>query len=276
MKKGISVWSFVNKSLKECFALAKDAGYDGVEVAIAEDGEINLDSTYEDILKIKEDAKNAGIELYSVASILFWKYSLTANDEKTREKAKNIVRKQLEVASWLGCDTILVVPGAVEAAFTGGTEIIPYDVVYNRSLEALLELKEDAERLKVNIGIENVWNKFLVSPVEMKEFIEKINSEYVGAYFDVGNILNIGYPDHWIKILGDKIKKIHIKDFKKDVGTLSGFVDLLNGDVDFPAVTKALKEIGYDGWCTAEMGPYKIYPETVLYNTINAMNKIFE
>ncbi len=275
MKKGISIWSFAGGTLAENFKLAKEAGFDGVEVALAEDGEINLNTSVSELLKIKAQAKDAGIELYSVASGLYWSYSLTSDSEEMREKAKACVRRQLEVASILGCDTILVVPGAVSVSFAPELGVVEYDKAYERSLEALLELKKDAEKYKVSIAIENVWNNFLLSPLEMRDFIDKIGSEYVGSYFDVGNVLYSGYPEHWIKILGNRIKKVHFKDYKKSVGSLDGFVDLLAGDVNYPAVANALKEIGYDGWVSGEMlPPYTHYPEAILFNTSNSMDKI--
>lgn len=275
MKKGISIWSFAETDLKKCFELAKDAGFDGVEVALDEKGPVSLESTKEDILKIKDMADEAGIELYSVASGLYWTYNYTSDKEENRAKAKEITKKQLEIASWLGCDTILVVPGAVNVVFDPESEVVEYDVAYERALSALKELAPYAEELKVSIGVENVWNKFLLSPLEMRNFIDEINSEYVGSYFDVGNVVYCGYPEHWIKILGKRIKKVHFKDYRKNVGSLDGFVDLLAGDVDYIGVKKALDLIEYDGWTTAEMlPPYAQYPETILYNTSNSMDKI--
>lgn len=275
MKKGISIWSFAGGTLEENFKLAKEAGFDGVEVALALDGEINLDSTEEDLLKIKAQAKAAGIELYSVASGLYWQFSITSNDEAEREKAKACVRKQLWTASVLGCDTILVVPGAVSVSFAPELGVVDYDVAYERSLAAFNELKKDAEQLKVSIALENVWNNFLLSPLEMRDFIDKIGSDYVGSYFDVGNVLYSGYPEQWIKILGKRIKKVHFKDYKKSVGSLDGFVDLLGGDVNWENVKGALDAVGYNGWVTGEMlPPYTYYPETILFNTSNSMDKI--
>lgn len=275
MKKGISIWSFPNQPLKDSFALAKMAGFDGVEVALDETGEINLNSTEEELLAIKKSAEECGIELYSVASGLYWSYWLTDDDASIREKAKSIVKKQLEVAKILGCDTILVLPGCVNAEFNDPNKIVDYKVAYQRSLDAINELKGYAEELKVNIGLENVWNKFLVSPMEMNDFIEKIGSDYVGSYFDVGNVLFNGYPEHWIRILGNKIKKVHFKDFRTNPGGLNSFVDILAGDVNYPEVMKALEEVGYDGWVTGEMIPnYKYYTETIIYNTSNSMDKI--
>lgn len=275
MKKGISIWSFAETDLKKCFELAKDAGFDGVELALAEDGPVSLTSTKEDMLAIKKMATDMGLELYSVASGLYWAYNYTSENAENREKAKEITKKQLQVAAWLGCDTILVVPGAVNVAFEEGGEIVDYDVAYDRALSALKELAPVAEELKVSIAVENVWNKFLLSPLEMRDFIDKVNSPYVGSYFDVGNVVYCGYPEHWIKILGSRIKKVHFKDYRKNVGGLDGFVDLLAGNVDYKAVMEQLKKIGYDNWVTGEMlPPYAQYPEAILYNTSYSMDKI--
>lgn len=275
MKKGISIWSFKETDLKKCFELAKDAGFDGVEVALDETGLVSLEATKEDIMSVKEMASSVGIELYSVACGLYWDYNYTSNNPEYRKKAKEITKKQLQIASWLGCDTILVVPGAVDVAFNPDYDVTDYDIAYDRCLEALKELAPYAEELKVSIAIENVWNKFLLSPLEMRDIIDKVNSDYVGSYFDVGNSLYCGYPQQWIKILGKRIKKVHLKDYRKNVGSLDGFVDILAGDVDYIAVKKTLDDIGYIDWVTAEMiPPYNQYPETIIYNTSNAMDKI--
>lgn len=275
MKKGISIWSFPEQKLNCSFALAKDAGFEGVEVALAENGEISLESTEKQLFEIKKQAEDNGIELYSVASGLYWDYWFNDDDKATREKAISNCKKQLETASILGCETILVIPGVVNADFADPNKVIDYMTTYERSLEAFLKLKTVAEEYKVEIGLENVWNKFLLSPMEMRDFIDKIGSKYVGSYLDIGNTLLNGYPDQWIRALGDRIKKVHFKDYRKAAGGLHGFVDLLAGDLDFPAATEALKEVGYDGWVTAEMIPnYKYYTETIIYNTSNAMDRI--
>lgn len=274
MKKGISIWSFAETDLKKCMRLAKDAGFDGLELALDEHGPVSMDSTKEDILKVKAMADEVGIELYSVASGLYWTYNYTSANEENVKRAKEITKKQLQVASWLGCDTILVVPGAVEVAFDPG-EVVEYDVAYERALSALCELAPVAEELGVSIGVENVWNRFLLSPMEMAAFIDAVGSDYVGSYFDVGNVLFSGYPEHWIKILNKRIKKVHFKDYRRAAGDLYGFVDLLSGEVNWPAVMKQLESIEYDNWVTAEMlPPYTHYPETILYNTSNSMDKI--
>ncbi len=274
MKKGISIWSFAGADIRENLKLARDAGFDGVELALNETGEFSLDSTKEEILAIKEYGENLGLEFYSVASGLYWTYNYTSANPDNVNKAKEITKKQLEVASWLGCDTILVVPGAVEVAFDRG-EVVEYDVAYERALSALRELAPYAEKLGVSIGVENVWNEFLLSPLEMARFIDEVGSDFVGSYFDVGNVLYIGHPEHWVKILGKRIKKVHFKDYRRAAGDLYGFVDLLSGEVNWPAVMAKLAEIGYDNWVTAEMlPPYTHYPEAILYNTSTAMDYI--
>ena len=276
MKKGISIWSFPAMSLNDSFALAKKAGFEGVEVGLDEkNGEITLSSTEKDLLEIKKQAENNGIELYSVASGLYWSYFLNDDDESVRSKAQDIVKKQLETASILGCQSILVIPGCVNADFAEAGKIMDYERCYNRSLESVNKVKEYAAQYKVEIGLENVWNKFLLSPLEMRGFIDAVDSEWVGSYLDIGNTLYCGYPEHWINALGKRIKKVHFKDYRVDAGGLHGFVDLLAGDVNYPAVVEALKNVGYDGWVTAEMIPnYKYYTETIIYNTSNAMDAI--
>ena len=276
MKKGISIWSFPAMSLNDSFALAKKAGFEGVEVALDEkNGEITLNSTEKELLEIKKQASNNGIELYSVASGLYWSYFLNDDDEKVRIKARDIVKKQLECASVLGCESILVIPGCVNAEFAAPGKIVDYETSYYRSLESVKLVKEYAAQYKVEIGLENVWNKFLLSPLEMRSFIDAVDSEWVGSYLDIGNTLAFGYPEHWISTLNKRIKKVHFKDYRTEAGGLHGFVDLLAGDVNYPAVVEMLGKVGYDGWVTAEMIPnYKYHTETIIYNTSNAMDRI--
>lgn len=276
IKKAINIWSFkAGTSVTSCLEIAKAAGFDGIELALNETGEVSLTSTEKELLEIKKYAQDTEIELPSLATGLYWSYSLTSESKLIRDKAKSIVKKQLEMAAVIGADTILVVPGAVGADFVSGSEIVSYDKAYDYALEALTELKAEAESFKVSIGIENVWNKFLLSPLEMRDFIDKVNSDFIGAYLDVGNIIYTGYPEQWIRILASRIKKIHFKDFRRSVGTLSGFVDLLAGDVNFPEVVKALHEINYHSYVTAEMLPnYTHHTNQIIFNTSNSMDQI--
>jgi hexulose-6-phosphate isomerase len=268
MKKGINHWAFsVDLSLEQSFGLAKKAGFESIEVNIAEEGEINLYSTQKEIDEIVKNAEQDDLQISSLSTGLFWKYSLTSPEAEVREKAVGIVKKMLEVASWLKTDAILVVPGMV-------TEEVPYEEAYKRSCEAIKKLIPAAEKYKVAICVENVWNKFLLSPLEMRDFVLGFKSEYVRAYFDVGNVLAFGYPEHWIKALGKLIKRVHIKDFKTAVATLPGFVNLLEGDVNWPGVMDTFRKVGYDGFLTAELFPPKFYPESLIYGTSASMDKI--
>lgn len=275
MKKGINIWSFPVGTIKENLALAKKAGFEGVELALNGEGELSLKSTEKEILEIRKMAEDMGLSLYSLSSGLCWDYRLSDDDAAMRQKAKDMIKKQLETAKILGADTALVIPGVVNVEFSMPEKKVAYDLVYERALEGINELKSSAEALKVNIGLENVWNKFLLSPMEMRDFIDKIGSDYVGSYLDIGNVLYCGYPEDWVRILGKRIKKIHFKDYRVQVGGLCGFVDLLAGDANYPEVIKALNEIGYDDWVSAEMIPnYKYHTDAIIYNTSNAMDRI--
>lgn len=275
MKKGINVWSFPQGSVKDVLTLAKKAGFEGVELALNGEGELSLTSTESEIKQVKAMADDMGLALYSLSSGLCWDYRLSDDDPTLRQKAKDMIKKQLETAKILGADTILVLPGVVNVEFSSPEKKVAYDVVYDRALDGLNELKKEAEALQVNIGLENVWNKFLLSPMEMRDFIDKVGSPYVGSYLDIGNTLYCGYPEDWVRILGNRIKKVHFKDYRMQAGGLHGFVDLLAGDVDYPEVVKALKEIGYNDWVSAEMIPnYKHHTDAIIYNTSYAMDRI--
>lgn len=276
MKKGINIWSFApGTALKDCIRIAKDAGFEGIELELTEAGDLNLQSTEKDARAVRAMLDDAGIAAAGFATGLYWSYSMTSEDAAIRSKAKDVCKKQLELAAALGVDTILVIPGAVGVDFIPNSEVVDYEKAYDRALEAVSELAVDAKGAGVSIGIENVWNKFLLSPLEMRGFLDAIGSEFVGSYFDVGNTVYSGYPEHWIRILGHRIKKVHFKDYRREAGGLVGFVDLLAGDVNYPAVTDALRAIGYDNYVTAEMiPPYKHYSDTIIYNTSRSMDSI--
>lgn len=276
MKKGINIWSFSDQlSIAECAHIAKDAGFAGIELSLNAEGELGLDVTDSQLTTIRETVINEGLEISGLATGLYWEYAMTSDDPATRQQAIDICRKQLEVAAALEVDTILVIPGGVGVDFIPDYPIVVYDVAYERALEAISTLSKEAQAIGVQIGIENVWNKFLLSPLEMKTFLDEIHSDYVGSYFDVGNVVYSGYPEHWIAILGERIKKVHFKDYRREVGGLAGFVDLLAGDVDYPAVIEALRKIDYTNYVTAEMiPPYKHHSNQIIYNTSYSMDAI--
>ena len=275
MKKSINIWSFIGKTNKEAMKLAKDAGFEGIELALGGEGEITMTSTDEELLSIKAYAEEIGIKIPSLSSGLCWANSLTANDPEERQRAFDMVVRQLYCAKMLGAETILVIPGSVSVEFVPEWGVVDYDVVWDRALEQMKKLAPIAEEYGVQIGLENVWNKFLLSPLEMRNFIDAVGSPWVGAYLDTGNMVYSGYPEQWIKILGNRIFKVHFKDYRRNPGGLNAFVDLLAGDVDWKAVRAAFAAIGYEGWAAGEMIPqYAQGSDQLIYNTSASMERI--
>ena len=280
MKKSISIWSFPgDHPLPAKLALAREAGFAGFEIDLTEDGPVNLASTSADLKQVRQLAETNGIELSGLATGLYWGSNPASADPAVRERASHILTRQIEAAAELGIDAVLVVPGSVGVDFIPGCEVVPYEIAWQRATDFVRAHLPLAEKHRVRIGIENVWNKFLLSPLEMHGFIDQFRSEWVGAYFDVGNTLANGYPEHWIDILTHRILRVHFKDYRRAVGSVDGFCDLLSGDVNWPAVTRGLRTQGYAGWVTAEMIPpvpfYKHAPEVLIHNTSRAMDAIF-
>ena len=277
MKKSISYWSFVNKSAEDAMKLAKAAGFEGIELTLDAAGPLNPNTTDADLAAIKAAAEEIGIALPSVACSLYWAYSFTSDDPQERQKAHETAVTQIRFAKALGADTVLVVPGSVAVEFVPERPVVPYDVAYDRALEAMKALAPVAEEYQIHVGVENVWNQLLLSPLEFRSFLDAVGSDYVGSYFDVGNVMFSGYPEHWIRILGSRIRKVHFKDYKRNPGGLNCFVDILSGDVDWKAVTAALADVGYDGWVTGEMTvPYAHAADQIIFNTANSMARIVE
>ena len=280
MKKSISIWSFYGDwSLKDKMKLAKDAGFEGIELDVSGDGPITLDSDEDAIAAIGSLAADSGLTLSGLATGMYWEFNPASENAELRAQAKVVLEKQIRVASQLGIGAVLVVPGSVGADFIPGCEELSYDKVWDRATGFISNALPLAKELGVDIGIENVWNKFLLSPLEMARFIDQFDDAHVGSYLDVGNVLATGYPEHWIRILKDRIRRVHVKDYRRAVGSVDGFVDLLSGDVNWPGVVQSLKSIGYSGWVAAEMIPpvpfYKYAPETLIDNTSRAMDSIF-
>lgn len=276
MKIGASFYTFDEKvSYKEAILESKKAGYDGVEFVLSATGELNMSSTEKDIAALADIVKGEGMEVCSVGSWNIWQNNLVSDDSAEAARAKDILKKQIDIAQITGADTVLTIPGWVGTDFAPG--IVSYDKAYDRAIAAISELSSYAKAAKVYMGVENVWNRFLLSPLEMRNFIDTINSEYVGAYFDVGNIIYIGYPEQWISILNKRIKKLHFCDCRGNQCGLGMFVDLFEGDVNFPAVMNAIKEIGYDDWLTVEFLPnYKIFPYQSIINARHSMRTLLE
>ena len=279
MKKSVGICCFYgNWNIEEKFVLAKEAGFSGFEIDLSEDGPVNLKSTPQELKEFRALAEKHGLELSGLMSFLYWGANAASSDSGIRDKAAKLLARQIECAEILGIDTILAVPGAVGVDFIPVAESVRYDLAYERATEFIKAALPAAEKAGVTIAVENVWNKFLLSPLEMRGFVDQFNSKNVGVYFDVANTLAFGYPEHWIEILGSRIKRVHFKDYRRAVGTVDGFCDLLSGDVDWPAVMAALRKTGYDGWIAAEMIPpvpfYKHCPEVLIHSTSRAMDAI--
>ncbi len=270
MIKSISYWSFSEgTSIADAFALAKRVGFEAIELAVDETGELSLTTTDDQAAAIRQAAAQAGMVLPTLATGLGWQYPAIGPDPEVRAKGADVVRQCLRLAKALGAETILCVPGSV-------TEGFAYADALSQLVEVFRKLGAEAGRQEVFIGIENVWNRFLLSPVEFARALEAIDRPFVQAYFDVGNVLVSGFPDQWIHSLGTRIKAVHLKDFRRSIGTIDGFVDLLEGDVPWDRVMAALRDVQFDGPCTAEMmPPYQHCPERLLEATSRSMDTIF-
>lgn len=264
MKKGINAWAFppgpdgTMIAPIDAMQKSKAMGFDCFEPTIEARGPLSLQTSQAEVNQIRRDADRIGIELLTAASGLAWGTSPTSPDAKVRERAIANAERSIEICGWLGVRTLLYLPGMVSAVFVPDFRPQPYDEVDRFAKEAVTRVLPVAQRYGVTLAIENVWNRFLLSPPEMKAFIDSFGSPLVASYFDVGNVMLYGHPEDWIRTLGPRIAAVHLKDFRIAVGNLDGFVDLLSGDVDFASVMAALRSIGYDRTFTAEIVPGRL------------------
>lgn len=282
--KGMNVWSLpAGLTMEEQFKITKEAGFDTIELNLSEaqaadnivtkelalndSPTLTMDVTAEELENIKGLSEKYELPITSLSTALHWNYPLTATDAATRQKGMDVVKKMIDICLALGGDTVLVVPGLVTADAA-------YDVCYDRSLAAFKELAPYAQEKGIHIGIENVWNKFLLSPLETRDFIDKIASSHVGMYFDAGNVLQFGFPEQWVRILGNRIKKVHVKDFNTSIGNITGFTTLLNGSLNWKHLVTALHEIGYEGPLTCELSAYQENGQQLAYDTSHALDYI--
>jgi hexulose-6-phosphate isomerase len=218
------------------FERLKEAGFQGVELISPNE----LDRS--EVLRARDQT---GLVIHGVSGSRHWREPLSDPDPKVVERSLAAIRQEMEDCKAYGGTTVLVVPAVV-------TPKVSYRQAYERSQAAIKTLIPDAERHGVKIAIEEVWNKFLLSPVEFARYVDEFQSPWVGAYFDVGNVVEYGYPQEWVRELGKRILKVHIKEYKK-ANRFS--YPLGEGEIDWPAVRQALLDVGYEGWITAEV-PY--------------------
>ncbi len=230
-------------SILERFQIAKDAGYERIECPTTR--------AASDAEAMKSASEKVGLPIHSVMNMDHWKYPFSSPDPAVVEKSLEGARVSIRNAHLWGAETVLLVPAVVNATTT-------YKEAYERSQPAIRKLIPLAEELNVTLALEEVWNKFLLSPLEFARYIDEYKSPHIRAYFDVGNVVLYGYPQDWIRTLGPRIAKLHIKDFsfKRDPATdkmVASWVSLGEGDIDWNAVYEALRDIGYKGSATLEL-----------------------
>lgn len=246
VRKGCSL-GMVNagSTVLEKFQIAKDAGIEGLE--------LTLPAAPETVKEYVEAIDKTGLPAAGIMFAGNWKSNLSDPDADLRKKAIAEITTALEQAREVRAPHVLVVPGVVN-------EAVDYETAWKNSLEGLRQLTDVAATNKVKIGIENVWNNFILSPMEMNYYLDLVNSPWVGALFDIGNILRYGWPAHWITALKHRIVNLHIKGYSVEkankTGVWSGFgVEMTDeGDFDWKPVAAALKKINFKGWLIAEVG----------------------
>ncbi len=281
MKKSINLWALPypqKMSLKQCLELCKDAGFDGVEINIAEEGELSPQTSARDLKAIGALARKIGIEISGLCTFLFWPYSFSHEDRTRREKGIQIATALVHAAPLLGTENVLVVPGAVYIPWIENEPPVPFEICDQRAKEAMRRLIPEAEKAKVYLNIENIFvNGYLHSPQEINAFVDSFQSDRVQVHFDTGNIMLYHFPEHWIPILGKRIKNVHLKEYSKQVHefNLHTFRTLLDGTTNWPAVLDALDQVGYRSYLTFEyFHPFQYWPEALVYQTSDSMDRM--
>jgi hexulose-6-phosphate isomerase len=281
MKKSINLWAFPypqKMTLVQCLQLAKDAGFDGIELNYDLESDLSPKAGTREFQEIRRSADRIGIAISGLCSFLFWPYPLTSQDQAKRTRGLELAGRMAQAAHDLGTENLLVVPGAVHIPWRDDHEPVPNDVCDRRAREAIGTLVKTAETLKVHLNIENIFfNGYLMTPMEMNAFVDSFASPFVRVHFDTGNIMLFQHPEHWIPILGKRIGNTHFKEFTKK-GTdhsLESFRPLLDGTTNWPAVMDGLEGVGYRGYCTFEyFHPYAHYPEALIYQTSDSLDRM--
>lgn len=278
MIKSISYWSMQNglagtHPIADALDQANLAGFDGLELCIGVEGVLTPQTTLAECEQIRRQIDDSGLVVETLASGMSWACNPTSNDEIVRSRAIDIHVAAIERAAWLGCQALLFVPGVVNSPIAPA-ENIRNDLAVSRARAAVSQLLEAADEFGVDLCLENVWNGLFLSPLELSAFIDSFGSERLGVYFDIGNVLRYHqYPPHWIELLGERVKRVHVKDFTErfDWDGSYSFCELGGGDVDWPGTMRALDTIGYSSTIVAEIMPYH---EGVLEQTSIALDAI--
>lgn len=233
----------------------KEMGWDGIELCFGV-GDLTPYTQIQDVKKIKNSVESIGLEIPSLATGFYWGCSLGTPNPEERKNAIEFTKAYIKTAGELGAGAVLVLPGTVDACFDTTRPVVPAKEVWNWAQDSIAKLLPIAEENNVIIALENVWSKFLTGPFEFSQFIDQFNSPWVKAYFDAGNCIINGYPEHWAEILGKRIARVHVKNFKRvnGGGTLDNFTpSLFEGDLNWKALLNSLRTIGYDYYLTAEV-----------------------
>lgn len=250
------------KKPREFIDWAASKGLDGVELTVGDC--LPLETTEAEAKELAAYAKAKGVGLRSLATGAGWGQWLCSDDTAERTAAQDFVKKYLQLAAWIGAETVLVVPGATRVAWDASHAEVSYKNAWKNATASIRVLVPVAEKFGVDIALENVWNRFLLSPMEWKFFLDQFDSKRVGIYFDVANCCYFARPEDYPEILGDYIKGVHFKNFEENdsAGGLHGFGDdIFKGRVDFKKVFKALDAIGYKGPAAVEMIPFCRLPD---------------
>ena len=278
MIKGISYLSFENglsnnESIESALSQTKNNGFDALELSVSSEGVINTNTSKAECEIIRKKIEDSGIFVDSIATGMSWGVSPTSNDRSIREKSIKLHQDALKVASFLDCKALLFVPGVVKSPIS--TDIVRYDRALDRLREAINQMLPIAEDLNVDLCMENVWNGFFYSPIELRDFVDSFDSDRLGVYLDIGNLIGYQqYPPHWVELLNSRIKRVQIKDFQENfdwTGSFS-FCDIGAGDVPWKETIAALNAIQYKSTIIAEMLPWD---ETILSRTSAAMDQLF-
>jgi len=281
MRKSINLWAFPypeRMTLEECLVLAKRAGFDAIELNYDLDNDLSPKASPRDLAAIRQLADRIGIEISGLCSFLFWPYPLSSNDTVKRDRGIELAGLMADAAHHLGVENLLVVPGAVHIPWRNDHEPVPNDVCERRAKEAIGKLVGKAEKFHISLNMENIFfNGFLMTPMEMNQFVDSFGSDAVRVHFDTGNISMFQFAEHWVPILDKRIKNVHLKEFTKK-GTdysLETFRPLLDGTTNWPAVMTALESVGYTGNVTFEyFHPYIHYPEALIYQTSDSLDRM--
>jgi hexulose-6-phosphate isomerase len=281
MKKSINLWAFPypgRMTLRECLQLAKDAGFDGIELNYDLESDLSPKAGPKELQAIRKTAEEIGIAISGLCSFLFWPYSMSSNDAAQRNRGLELAKLMTQAAHELGTENLLVVPGVVHIPWIKDHEPVAADVCDRRAREAVGKLLPLAEKLGVYLNIENIFfNGYLLSPADMIGFVDSFKSEHLRVHFDTGNIMLFQFPEDWIAMLGKRIKNCHLKEFSKKATdhSLESFRTLLDGTTNWPAVLDAFDAIGYRGYLTFEyFHPFTHYPEALIYQTSDALDRI--